>query len=178
MPSYPATPPLSASCSSGQHFASGFLQIRSHPRHPCLWLTLPLAGCVEDFHLQVTSEATTAKLVALRATRHAWRTQKKPPRSKPGRPTSQTLAVIEAVPQEFPHVINTQGIHYEVPRTSCKLGHTWPSLSWALPPAHLPEYASLWMRVSSPVRRPGLWAFRMNPARVASPWRPVQNLAR
>ncbi|WP_218192554.1 hypothetical protein, partial [Pseudomonas sp. Irchel s3h17] len=32
---------------------------------PCLWLTLPLAGCVEDFHLQVTSEATTAKLVAL-----------------------------------------------------------------------------------------------------------------
>ena len=28
-------------------------------------LTLPLAGCVEDFHLQVTSEATIAKLVAL-----------------------------------------------------------------------------------------------------------------
>ncbi|RUG41325.1 hypothetical protein IPC759_07950, partial [Pseudomonas aeruginosa] len=52
-------------CSSGQHFASGFLQIRSHPRHPCLWLTLPLAGCVEDFHLPVTSVATTAKLVAL-----------------------------------------------------------------------------------------------------------------
>ena len=62
---YPAAPPLSASCSSGQHFASGFLQIRSHPRHPCLWLTLPLAGCVEDFHLQVTNVATTAKLVAL-----------------------------------------------------------------------------------------------------------------
>ena len=39
-------------CSSGQRFASGFLQIRSRPRHPCLWLTLPLAGCVEDFHLQ------------------------------------------------------------------------------------------------------------------------------
>ncbi|WP_236466991.1 MULTISPECIES: hypothetical protein, partial [unclassified Pseudomonas] len=32
---------------------------------PCLWLTLPLAGCVEDFHLPVTSVATTAKLVAL-----------------------------------------------------------------------------------------------------------------
>ncbi|NIE78624.1 hypothetical protein F3J45_29835, partial [Pantoea sp. Ap-967] len=45
---------LSASCSSGQHFASGFLQIRSRPRHPCLWLTLPLAGCVEDLHLQVS----------------------------------------------------------------------------------------------------------------------------
>lgn len=62
---HPTTTPLSASCTSGQHFASGFLQIRGHPRHPCLWLTLPLAGCVEDFHLQVTSEATTAKLVAL-----------------------------------------------------------------------------------------------------------------
>jgi len=55
----------SASCSSGQHFASGFFQIRSHPRHPCLWLTLPLAGCVEDFHLQVTRSATTTKRVAL-----------------------------------------------------------------------------------------------------------------
>ncbi|RII79659.1 hypothetical protein D0894_04325 [Pseudomonas monteilii] len=40
-------PPLPASCSSGQHFASGFLQIRGHPRHRCLWLTLPLVGCVE-----------------------------------------------------------------------------------------------------------------------------------
>ena len=32
------TPPcrlVSASCSSGQRFAFGFLQIRSHPRHPC-----------------------------------------------------------------------------------------------------------------------------------------------
>ncbi|AVB28488.1 hypothetical protein CXB36_20375 [Pseudomonas syringae pv. syringae] len=56
----------SASCSSGQHFASGFLQIRSHPRHPCLRLTLPLAGCVENLHLKVTSVVTTAKLVALR----------------------------------------------------------------------------------------------------------------
>jgi len=26
---------ISASCSSGQRFAFGFLQIRSHPRHPC-----------------------------------------------------------------------------------------------------------------------------------------------
>jgi hypothetical protein len=52
----------------------GFLQIRGRPRHPCLWLTLPLAGCVEDFHLQVTRLATTTKQVALRATRHAWRT--------------------------------------------------------------------------------------------------------
>jgi len=32
------TPPcrlVSASCASGQRFASGFLQIRSYPRHPC-----------------------------------------------------------------------------------------------------------------------------------------------
>jgi len=56
---------VSASCSSGQHFASGFLQIRSRPRDPCLWLILPLAGCVEGFHLQVTCLATTAKRVAL-----------------------------------------------------------------------------------------------------------------
>ncbi|TKJ75480.1 hypothetical protein PspCFBP13509_26330 [Pseudomonas sp. CFBP13509] len=49
----------SASCSSGQHFASGFLQIRSHPRQPCLWLALPLAGCVEDLHLQVVWLTTT-----------------------------------------------------------------------------------------------------------------------
>ena len=52
-------------CSSGQHFASGFRQIRRRPRHPCLWLTLPLAGCVEDFHLQVTRLATIVKRVAL-----------------------------------------------------------------------------------------------------------------
>src|SRR6266540_2554408 len=52
-PPHPATPPLSASCSSSQRFALSFLRIRSRPRHPCLRLTLPLAGCVEDFHLQV-----------------------------------------------------------------------------------------------------------------------------
>lgn len=46
---------VSASCSSGQRFASGFLQIRSYPQHPCLQLTLPLAGRVEDFHLQVSA---------------------------------------------------------------------------------------------------------------------------
>jgi len=42
---------VSASYSSGQRFASDFLQFRSHPRHPCRQLKLPLAGCVEDFHL-------------------------------------------------------------------------------------------------------------------------------
>ncbi|HAQ86906.1 MAG TPA: hypothetical protein DCR78_10760 [Pseudomonas sp.] len=68
---HPATPPLSASCTSDQHFASGFLQIRGHPRHPCLQLTLPLAGCVEDFHLQIvrltTTVSRTAPVTALRA---------------------------------------------------------------------------------------------------------------
>ena len=44
---------VSASCSSGQRFASGFLRIRGRPRHPCLWLALPLAGRAKDFHLQV-----------------------------------------------------------------------------------------------------------------------------
>jgi hypothetical protein len=73
-------------------------------------------------------------------------------------------------------VINTQGIHDEVPRTSCKLRHTRPSMSWALPPAHLPEHVSLWMHVSAPVRRLGLWSSCMNPARITSPWQSVQNL--
>ncbi|MAE20836.1 MAG: hypothetical protein CMK92_00225 [Pseudomonas sp.] len=70
-PPHPATPPPSASCSSGQPFASGFLQIRSHPRHPCLPLALPLAGRAEDFHLQVVRFTTTvnrtAPVTALRA---------------------------------------------------------------------------------------------------------------
>ena len=34
MPSTPAAPPLSGSCSSVQRFAYSFLQIRSRPRHP------------------------------------------------------------------------------------------------------------------------------------------------
>ena len=35
LPAHPAAPPLSASCTSGQRFAFGFLRIRSRPRHPC-----------------------------------------------------------------------------------------------------------------------------------------------
>jgi len=34
-PAYPAAPPLSASCSSGQRFACGFLRIPPHDGHPC-----------------------------------------------------------------------------------------------------------------------------------------------
>lgn len=86
VPPHPAVPPLSASCSSGQHFASGFLQIRGHPRHPCLRLTLPLAGCVEDFHLQVTHLATTTKRVALTRNAPCLAHTKKPPRRMALRP--------------------------------------------------------------------------------------------
>ncbi len=52
---------LTASCSSGQHFASGFLQISSRDEHPCLPLTLPLTGCVEDFHLLVVLQPPQLK---------------------------------------------------------------------------------------------------------------------
>ncbi len=38
---------------------SGFLQTRSRPRNPCHWLTLPLAGRVENFHLQVSAPCRT-----------------------------------------------------------------------------------------------------------------------
>ena len=44
--------PLSASCSSRQRFASGFLPTLGHPRNRCLPLTLAHVGCVEHFHLQ------------------------------------------------------------------------------------------------------------------------------
>lgn len=52
---------LTASCSSGQHFASGFLQISPRDEHPCLPLTLPLTGCVEDFHLLVVLQPPQLK---------------------------------------------------------------------------------------------------------------------
>lgn len=52
---------LTASCSSGQHFASGFLQISPRDEHPCLSLTLPLTGCVEDFHLLVVLQPPQLK---------------------------------------------------------------------------------------------------------------------
>lgn len=41
---------LSSFCSSPRDFASGFLQILSHPKHPCLSLTVPTAKPVADFH--------------------------------------------------------------------------------------------------------------------------------
>ncbi|EEU9223452.1 hypothetical protein E6C81_17865 [Escherichia coli] len=52
---------LAASCSSGQHFASGFLQISPRDEHPCLPLTLPLTGCLENFHLLVVLQSPQLK---------------------------------------------------------------------------------------------------------------------
>ena len=50
-------------CSSVRDFASGFLQIPPHGGHPCLWLTVPTAKPVVDFHHQVIAHAgrTTIK---------------------------------------------------------------------------------------------------------------------
>ncbi|MBR5423434.1 MAG: hypothetical protein IK108_05415, partial [Clostridia bacterium] len=36
---------------------SGFLQIPPHDGHPCLWLTVPTAESVADFHRQVVAHA-------------------------------------------------------------------------------------------------------------------------
>ncbi|HBA7664387.1 TPA: hypothetical protein J1431_004577 [Escherichia coli] len=70
---------LTASCSSGQHFASSFLQISPRDAPPCLPLTLPLTGCVEDFHLLVVLQPPQLKNSASHgATRHARRTYKTP----------------------------------------------------------------------------------------------------
>jgi|GEM_PF-6275233 len=45
---------ICVSCSSGQHFAYGFLQIPPRDRHPCFRLVVPLVGSTEIFfHLLV-----------------------------------------------------------------------------------------------------------------------------
>ena len=50
-------------CSSDRCFASDFLQTPSHGERPCLWLTVPTAKPVADFHRQVITHAehTTTK---------------------------------------------------------------------------------------------------------------------
>ena len=58
----------------GQRFASGFLQIPPHGGHPCLPLTVPPVGPVEDLRSSATAH--------LRVKAHAGRT-KKPPRGEP-----------------------------------------------------------------------------------------------
>ena len=40
---------------------SGFLQIPPHDGHPCLWLTVPTAKSVADFHRQVVAHAGRTK---------------------------------------------------------------------------------------------------------------------
>ncbi len=52
-PRYGASYPLPVRQASA--LPSSFLQTRSRPRNPCLRLTLPPAGRVEDFHLQVSA---------------------------------------------------------------------------------------------------------------------------
>ena len=42
------------SCSSGQHFACGFLQTVPHETALAVRLMVPAAGPIEDFHLQVS----------------------------------------------------------------------------------------------------------------------------
>ena len=74
------TPPgrlISASCSSGQRFASGFLRILPRRRHPCRRLVLPLAGRTGDFHPQVIPRHHPREQRQSGAARHAWRTNEK-----------------------------------------------------------------------------------------------------
>ena len=44
-------------CSSDRGFASDFLQTPPHDGRPCLWLTVPTAKPVADFHRQVITHA-------------------------------------------------------------------------------------------------------------------------
>ena len=44
-------------CSSDRGFASDFLQTPPHDGRPCLWLTVPTAKPVADFHRQVITRA-------------------------------------------------------------------------------------------------------------------------
>lgn len=57
LPCHAASYPLPVRRTSA--LTSGFLQTRGHPRSPCHWLTLPLAGRVEDLHLQVSAPRRT-----------------------------------------------------------------------------------------------------------------------
>jgi hypothetical protein len=61
LPAHPTVLPLSASCSSRQRFASGFLPTPGHPGNRCLPLTLAHVGCVEDFHLQMSAPCRAHK---------------------------------------------------------------------------------------------------------------------
>ncbi len=64
-------------CSSGQHFACGFLRIPSRDGHPCRPASNSPCGPAEDFHLQVTRQAPHLPGWCSRTTRPAGRTKKK-----------------------------------------------------------------------------------------------------
>jgi len=68
-PAHPTVPPLTASCSSRQRFASGFLPTPGRPGNRCLPLTLAHVGCVEDFHFRMGApcRAHQKKTPAMRA---------------------------------------------------------------------------------------------------------------
>ncbi len=59
MPPHPTRPPLCASCSSGQCFACGFLQIPPHDGHPC--------RPANDSPYQARSELSSYRNMACRA---------------------------------------------------------------------------------------------------------------
>ncbi|MGF6793235.1 hypothetical protein OKW27_007572 [Paraburkholderia sp. 35.1] len=77
------TPPhrlISASCSSGQHFACGFLQIPPYDGHPCR--SASTSPCRVCRGLSPPSHPARhhsgSDSASHGATRHAWRTKKKP----------------------------------------------------------------------------------------------------
>jgi hypothetical protein len=97
------TPPrrlISASCSSGQHFACGFLQIPPHDGLPCRSAnTSPCRVCKglppPSRQTRHHSEPDSA---SHGATRHAWRTKKKA-RQLPGFLDSRTCKLIQLLPR-------------------------------------------------------------------------------
>ena len=46
------TPARGSNQYAAHHVAQGCQAAQRHLYRPCLWLTLPLSGCVDDFHLQ------------------------------------------------------------------------------------------------------------------------------
>ena len=64
-PAHPTVTPLSASCSSRQRFASGFLPTRNRLGRRCLRLTLAHVSCVENFHLPANASCRAHRASAL-----------------------------------------------------------------------------------------------------------------
>ena len=106
-PADPTVPPLSASCSSRQRFASGFLPTPSRPGRRCLPLTLAHVGCVEDFHLPVSAPCRTHRASAeMHCGISAWGLRAAVARVKSGR-----LAGIPTVGSGVPCVLISIVVH-------------------------------------------------------------------